>query len=153
MFSSEISKLAKSDAIMKSQFSGVYAIDDIPVKNTEKPTMYIVNSDVSTSSGKHWLGIYCPGPEKMNEFFDSYGKHPKEYGGSLIKLLESNGKDFLYSSTLLQSQYSGVCGHYCLYYFYYRSRGVPMENIIKDGFTFNTKLNDLFVYDFVRTHF
>ena len=153
MYACQIVKLMENDPVMKLQFAGVYARDTLPQCPADKKSVYIVNSDVSTSAGKHWLCIYCPYRGTHNEFFDSYGRHPNYYGKSLTNLLECNGKQFIYNNQMLQGQFSAVCGHYCVFYAYYRCRGKSMSNIVKETFTLDKKLNDLYVYNFMRAHF
>ena len=59
MYACQIVKLMENDPVMKLQFAGVYARDTLPQCPADKKSVYIVNSDVSTSVGKHWLCIYC----------------------------------------------------------------------------------------------
>ena len=153
MYSSDIRKLIVSDPITNSQFGGVYARDNLPQVVKHKPSIYVINSDVSSSTGKHWLCVYFPASGNMNEFFDSYGKHPSIYGESIMHFLERNGKQFRFNTKLLQGQFSAVCGHYTIFYAYYRCRGRSMRDIVKESFTLDKKLNDVIVYNFIRTHF
>ena len=120
MYACQIVRLMEKNPVMKLQFAGVHARDTLPLCPPDKTSVYIVNSDISTSGGKHWLCIYCPYNGSPNEFFYSYGRHPNYYGGSLTNFLECSGKQFIYNNKMLQGQFSSVCGHYCVFYAYYR---------------------------------
>ena len=89
----------------------------------------------------------------MFKFFDSLGKPPNYYSKFLTRFLESNDTEYQMNTKRLQADSSAVCGHYCLYYCYYRCRGKSMADILKEAFTKDLYLNDLYVYDFVRNHF
>ena len=52
----------------------------------------------------------------------------------------------------LQSIYSKVCGHYCLYFALYRSRQIGMSTIVH-RFSKNTSKNDSLVKQFIEKHF
>ena len=52
----------------------------------------------------------------------------------------------------LQSIYSKVCGHYCLYFALYRSRQISMSTIVH-RFSNNTRKNDSLVKRFIEKHF
>ena len=51
-----------------------------------------------------------------------------------------------------QSIYSKVCGHYCLYFAFYRSRQISMS-AIGHRFSKNTRKNDSLVKRFIEKHF
>jgi hypothetical protein len=56
----------------------VVSADEIPGRPIWKPAGFIVNTDLSSGPGKHWVCFYFPkkGPA---EFFDSLGHSPEFY--------------------------------------------------------------------------
>ena len=74
----------------------------------------MLNSDPSSSPGTHWLAC-VKAPGSVLEFFDSYGHPPSFYHFSFPSNLS-----ILYNHDPLQSVYSSVCGHYCIYFLYFR---------------------------------
>ena len=92
------------------------------------------------------MTFYFPSREK-GEFFDSYG-HPPEYYDESFKFetIET------WNKRKLQSSWSEVCGQYCIFYLYHKSRGYSMSKIV-NLFTHNTNLNDCNVACYVKKHF
>ena len=87
------------------------------------PLCLVSNTDVSTGDGEHWVALYVNSLHEC-EFFDSYGCQPSVYR-VVLPFTDYN----LANSRTLQSQLSSVCGHYCLFYLAYRSRGVASQRI------------------------
>ena len=90
------------------------------------------------------MSFYFPSREKA-EFFDSYGHPPEHYGFKLYEIETWNNRK-------LQSSWSQVCGQYCIFYLYHKSRGYSMSKIV-NLFTGNTRLNDRKVACYVKKHF
>ena len=116
MDSNNINYLLKNILCNKQvYFSGVYASDQIPKSFTYYPACFVVNIDPSNLPGTHWVCYYFPDKSRC-EFFDSYGKGPNVFNLPVY----SN----MYHNTIrYQSDYSNVCGQYCIYYLYWRSKG------------------------------
>lgn len=91
----------------------------------EKPSMTIVNLDVCSQSGSHWVGVYVPLYGSI-EYFDSYGVTPKKH--LVDKILELN-QQVIYSSYIFQG-FSTVCGQYSLIYLLLRSRNYSFKEVI-----------------------
>ena len=53
---------------------------------------------------------------------------------------------------VLQSSWSNVCGQYCIFYLYHKSRGYSMSKIV-NLFTDDTSINDRNVACYVKKHF
>ena len=153
MYTNELNKYLEMDQVMSQQNGGVFALDELPLFVEKKPCTYVINSQNSTNFNYgHWLCIYCDGHKF--DFFDSFGKHPDYYSRSLTDFMMRNGNgDFQVNNKRLQAESSAVCGHYCIYFSYFRCRGKLMNDIVEEVFNYNTDLNDLFVYNFVRTQF
>ena len=140
------------DPVISKQNGGVFAIDQLPASIDNSPRAYIINSQESSNTNDgHWLCIYFDG--HMLDFFDSLGNPPDYYSKSLKTFMEGIDTEYQINTERLQAQSSAVCGHYCLYFCYYRCRGKVMKDIVREAFTRDLCLNDLYVYDFVRSHF
>ena len=76
------------------------------------------------------MTIYLPdtGPVK---FFDSLGKPPKYYHRFFQTFLISFDTCYLWNKVAYQSPDSILCGEYCLFFGYYRCRGMSIRNILK----------------------
>ena len=102
---------------------GVFARDELPDLPMEKrPFALVINTDPHDKPGQHWLAIYAP-IEGPYELFDSFGLAPSFYALDFVGPTHS-----LYS---LQSYSSSLCGHYCIYFIYLRSREHSFQNIIE----------------------
>ena len=106
----------------KKIFGGVFAADELPKTFDTFPYGFVANTDPSTEPGTHWVAFYFPSRDK-GEFFDSYGYPPEHYG------LESYDIE-TWNKYKLQSSWSNVCGQYCIFYLYHKSRGY---NLILDS--------------------
>ena len=127
----------KQDALMSEYFLGVFPRDMIP--NHNKTGSLIANTDLSTEKGTHWVVMYKD--ENICDFFDSYGREPFKN-----KFIDTK---CLFNSVKLQSNYSQVCGQYCLYFLYFRSRNCSMDEIVA-----SLKTNgDSIVEEFVDENF
>ena len=82
---------------------------------------------------------------EKGEFFDSYGYPPEHYGFKSYKIETWNKHK-------LQSSWSNVCGQYCIFYLYHKSRGYSMSKTV-NLFTDNTSINDCNVACYVKKHF
>ncbi len=71
----QIEKSLRSEPLVRDQFVGVFAADQIAEK--EYPGAYIVNTDTSKGSGEHWVAFYCTENGQL-EAFDSFGKNPAQ---------------------------------------------------------------------------
>lgn len=129
----------------KQYFGGIYNIDNLPRIVRKTPTFLIMNTDVSTGPGKHWVAIYIT--ENYCEFFDSAGNSPKEYG--IEQFLFSNGSKYVYNSRRLQDYDSDTCGHFVLYYTYQRCLGKSIESIVRSFDYQPLNVNDDMVKHFV----
>ena len=116
------------DACMKG--GGVCSANDVLHNTFKRPTYIIVNTAESNRLGSHWVGIYLPDTGPV-EFFDSLGKSPSHYHLYFHTFLQSFGSGYIWNKVAYQSPDSTLCGEYCLFFGYYRCRGVSMQNILK----------------------
>ena len=139
----EIEQALKNNPITRKQFCGVFAADEIPTTFDTLPCGLVVNTDPISEPGTHWVAFYLPSQEHL-EFFDSYGNHPEYYGFNL--------KPTIWNQRKLQSSWTDVCGQYCIFYLYQKTKGLTMHEIV-NMFTHDTSLNDCTVACYVKKHF
>jgi hypothetical protein len=92
--------------LLGSKYKGTYSVDNVPLN---KNGLYIVNTDLSTSGGVHWVALKVTG--KTVYVFDSFGRKST----SLLKLLVKNAK--IFNKKVIDSDYdvdqkvsSAICG-------------------------------------------
>ena len=107
-------------------FMGVFPRDLIPNLNADSrfPCCFLVNSDPSTMLGTHWLAFYFSDFSTC-DLIDSYASHPSNYS-----IVIRSGLKISTNQNILQSLDSFVCGHYCVYFLYQRSRGLSYKQIL-----------------------
>ena len=137
----QIERALKRNRFTKKIFVGVFAADQLPKINTF-PCGFVANTDPSTEPGTPWVAFYFPSIGK-GEFFDSYGHRPQYYGFDETET---------WNTRTLQSSWSEVCGQYCIFYLYHKSRGYSMSKIV-NLFTDKANLNDCNVACYVKKHF
>ncbi len=114
-----------------AEYLGVFASDQIPLEKIKlrNANFFVLNTDPSSQSGTHWVACFkhaynsisflqnniLSKPENILEFFDSFGKSPAYYKFSFPQNLE-----IVKGHSQLQSNYSSVCGQYCIYFLFQR---------------------------------
>lgn len=135
--------IIKDDLMLKA-FGGIYPSDKLPRIGYSGKCCFI-NSDPSFLPGRHWMCVFFP-ENTYPEFFDSLGRCPSYYSNRIARFI---GKEYLYNSIRLQAHNSSTCGLYCLYFFYFRVRGISYVDILK-SFSSDLEHNDSVVIDFYR---
>ncbi len=148
MDTKQLMTLLNSSEVTQPYFLNVYALDQLPKHRiTESKWLLIANSCPSNRAGLHWLAIFKTNDNSI-EVFDSYGGDPTVY--DLIPFLRAQTvTKCQYNATRLQALDSQVCGHYCLYYAYWRCRRKTMHDIIDSFSNINYARNDTRVYNHV----
>ena len=75
----------------------------------------------------------------MFEFFDPLGRSPEEYDFKHFPKITT-----LYNLKCIQNPLQNLCGYYCIYFAYFKSRGYKLPDII-DHFSENLHANDLYI--------
>ena len=127
----------------------MFPSDKLPRTIDKYPYGFVANTDPSSEPGLHWISIYISA-ERKGSFFDSYGKPAEFYGTSFVDFLNSQCDEWDFNTRKLQSDWSDVCGQYCVFYLSHRARGYSMNKIVQ-LFNDNTMLNDAKVSHFVNT--
>ena len=144
MEASELSRIIQHDAETYSRFLGVFPANRLPPTMPAYTTL-IVNCCDEELEGRHWMALHMDDNGGM-EFFDSFGMGPALY--NLTPKLP-DWRLLTISRRQLQSNMSSVCGLYCVYFCYMRTRGWSLGEII-EPFTRDHNANDLFVGDYVN---
>lgn len=134
---------SKSDAA----FLGVFAADHLPLPDyisAHSPCAYVCNTDQTGMPGTHWIAVFHP-TKKTCEFFDSFGFHPHDLGFNFSSFKITN-----YNQKQVQSTNSEVCGHYCIYFLYFRIHGHSFSNIMTRLRFLSRSQSDSLVYSFVK---
>ena len=140
--------VVQSDPVVRTSTLGVYAADQIP--RQIQYGGFITNTDASSKPGKHWCAFFFDGAGQ-SEFFDSYGQPPEYYHNTFASCLRNNSRVQLHNSIKLQSDYSNVCGQYCLYFLINRARGRKLKDIVETLRSIDKR--DQYLYDYISKRF
>ena len=135
----QLKSIITKDRCLQEHFHGIFARDQVPT--CLMPGFFIWNNDLYSGKGEHWLAVFVSDNYKV-EFFDSFGHSPQYYGWNIKGDVDFNKKS-------LQSPDSDVCGMYCIYFLYFRCRGLGMSSIVAD-FSSDSRRNDDYVRQFVK---
>ena len=149
MNAQQLESILSLDQHILKNFAGVFAADTLPSNISHLPKFLIVNSDVHSGPGQHWLALYIPA-QGPSEFFDSLGHSPKQYLASFEQFLINHSPQYIYSNKRLQNYGSDTCGLFVLYYVILRCRGYTMQDIV-NNFSTNLAQNDILTLHFVHT--
>ena len=112
-FIKELGKKALYDDQFKKMIpwvNGVYCQDQAVIK----PGYYIINTDISSGKGEHWIGCYQT--KTRCYLYDSFSRTPKFLVPIFLKKLEKNKIKVFESDTSDSEQYgqTEVCGQLCM---------------------------------------
>ena len=124
MNTEEIEKAIGQDPSAEAIFAGVFARDQLP-KSIKYPAAMVWNTDPADQPGEHWVAAYFS-EEGLGEYFDSYGLAPPP---CFKRYMEKHSTQWTRNQVQLQDFWTSACGHFCVVYIIYRSRGIPMEDI------------------------
>lgn len=138
MNANEIKSILESDPVTKNIFKGTYAKDEYPIYDL-KPSGYIINTGVYGTPGEHWVSILVLSDRIY--YFCSLGSNPfKDH--IMLNFLKTFNKNKIYVNPYrFQSNYSSICGQFCLLFLYYLSRGMPFRNFIN---LFDKSINKMY---------
>ena len=105
-------------------FLGVFPLDFLRNITFTRPACFIINLDVSSQPGSHWIAINVRA--STIEIFDSLGLDPTSWYRKPLFLLLFLRK-FSYSHKILispqiQPSYSNFCGFYALFYVLFQQK-------------------------------
>ena len=129
--STQLLHMLKWDTYTRKDFLGIFAFDEIPHK-IPYPSHFIINTDVASRPGEHWLAIHYD-QKGHATFFDSYGNKPSFF--RLEAFLNRSATSWEYNSIQLQDSFSSLCGYYCVLFLLEKCRHVTLinfQNLFKD---------------------
>jgi hypothetical protein len=130
------------------RFLGVFAADEAPTElprdSNSYPCAFVINTDVASEPGHHWVACYVASPKSVVEFFDSYGNLPAAYPN--LRVTAMSRRIRRWSTVSFQSSRSLVCGHYCVFYLCRRSSGWSSSYIRNVLLRFAATSSSRFVY-------
>ena len=121
LYDSQIEMAAKELNI--PNFRGWYCRDNLP-KQQHKQECGIMNTDVSTGKGMHWVCWYKDDDLKI--FFNSSGNPPLD---EMVKYLKS---PIQCNTVCVQPDHTEVCGHLCLYMLKRLSMGESYQELLNN---------------------
>jgi len=149
-----IDRIFKHCAVTKPFYKGIYSIDTIPNKSYNEPNFYVLNTDISTGRGLHWLLIFNIN-SKYTEIFDSLGQSPYAYGSHFKQYLTNNKKrTFIYTNKRLQNLKSNVCGCHVLFVGYKKcQKKLSLNSLLNRYYLNDRNFNDCNVLCFCKKQF
>ena len=141
----QLQNYIKEDQLVSRYFRGIFP-KDLLSQTTEYPSLYIVNHDTSEKAGSHWIVLFVQN-EAITEYFDPLGNIPDKY---IANYMMVQSKTFMYNVKRCQNFRSNLCGQYCLFYCYFRSRGYLMQDILSMFNEKDLEYNDQLVYYFYK---
>lgn len=140
-----ITRVMSQNEHTKTLFGGVFASDNLPLYCFGS-TFYIVNTDVHTGEGIHWVVVFVESCDKPFYWFDSLGKLPNFYNNFLFNFVTKNGtSSYIANRVQIQSPYSNKCGYFCLMISDCICKGVEINHIFDLFFHDDLEKNDLIV--------
>lgn len=131
-----------------SNFVGVFALDEIKNIRLNRHNCIIVNMDLSTEEGSHWIAINFS-KNGLLYYFDSYGFRP--YKQEIWNFLSKHSRQFKWNRKLLQSLTSDVCGIYCAVFCLFMNCDLEVK-VFLTYFSEHLELNDCTVTMLFRKH-
>ena len=147
MDDSQLLRMAMSDSFIRRSLGGILPADAL-LDISHPRGLFIVNTDEKGFPGSHWCAFYFD--NRKTEFFDSMAKPPEAYHTYFKDYMMARGFPISLSKVRLQAHDSSVCGQYCLYFSYCRSRGLSMVDIINNFDPSDLSNNDDLVKNFVE---
>lgn len=157
MDSRQIIKCLKENQEIKKKFLGVFPCDKIPKRIPKKDSKFlIINTDISTGPGIHWIAIYIDPKIKQVEVFDpadSRNSFNSELFLYKARLEEEKGFTIRYADQILQSPTSNLCAVYCLMYIYFRVKGESFFKFLRKFKRQKLEVNDKIVLKLFHSNF
>ena len=108
MNTSELEQVLEKIDCTKNPFGGVYPSDLLPLEVKQYPQSFVANVDTS----EYFID------NQHGELFDSHRLPPHRYTKYFEDFLNRNAAQWTYNRKHLQSLFTDVCGHYCIFYIY-----------------------------------
>lgn len=143
----DLFKFLTNDSLCNRYFLGIFARDELPNKINKYPCSFIINTEPRHKPGKHWLAIFFNENRNL-EFFDPMGMPPSYYLlDDYFEKMSSN--KYKWNKIRIQSLFSNLCGHICLFYLFFKSRHHTLE-YIQSNFSSDYQKNEKMILDFLK---
>ena len=142
MWSTEIEDIL----VTSRNFIGCFPLDDLPSLPQRMPVSLIVNTDISTRSGGHWLALVLREDECF--YFDSFGLPILEQ--AIIKYLEPYYGKVTYSDVCIQHVQSTKCGEFCILFVKHVHSKSSYETFLSQFNHIDIKKNDVILTSLLR---
>lgn len=154
MNSLQIENVLTQSSQTRDIFIGVYAANQIlDIRLPETPALFVVNNQVDTLPGQHWISFYYDPKLKYFEMFDSQGKNPEYYHSWFKSIMVMNANHYKFQTRRLQETGTSTCGFFCIFYALHKSKGHSFENIVSLFNHKTTRQNEILVTDTLRMYF
>ena len=143
MWSTEIENIL----LTSSNFLGCFPLNELPPLLQSLPASLIVNTDISTEIGEHWLALILEEEECF--YFDSFGLPIEDE--TLLKYLEPYYDKVTYSDVCIQHVTSNKCGKFCILFVKNVNSKSSYENFLSKFSHSDLKKNDIIVEKWINT--
>ena len=133
----------------KALFDCISCDELINIKICRFPICLVVNTDVSTKPGSHWVAFFKNSKNDHLEFFDSYGCCLDSYGLHFTRFAKSFNR-CIENVKQIQNFNSSVCGNYTIFWLYKRLLKCTRIHVYC-MFSNNFKANDDIVNNFIQS--
>ena len=140
MNTSQLQCVISCDPVLRNNVLGVFAADQLPNKLPSYPCGFLANTDLSSQPGTHWLAFFVY--NDTVECFDSFGQSPGAYNPLFSRWIEHHARHLRVNYTRVQSDYSDVCGLYCVFFLRQRILGYSTTHILHHFSTGQLETND-----------
>lgn len=159
MNTDEIQCILKRAELMTMRFLGVFPADKVPVPvlvpqgcdddDDDKLCCCVANTDPDDRPGEHWVAFVWKG-KVLYEYFDPYGMPLEMYPALNKTMTAMKKKNMQPTLAAVQPPLSTACGHFCIYFLYYRSRNLSLAGIVSRLLRVSVGFRDSVVRSFVR---
>lgn len=122
-------------------FNDVFSHDELP-KYIKQNESGVINLDLSTGPGTHWVCYYNDPKLNYVEYIDSFGVPPDD---RTLRFLRTSMKYVRYNDSQLQHIDSQRCGWYCVHYIRERSKGKSPYDVLYEFTQEPSKMNEKIV--------
>ena len=145
----QIAEILTRDVRARRVFRGVYPRNRLPLLvDTRLPSAYIINTDVASGPGKHWVAVWFDGRGNA-EYFDSFGLPPIHADIETFLSRHCHGR-YRFSQRLIQDLTSSACGLYVIYFVMMKSRGESLGKLMSRFSPYTLRVNDRSVQRYVN---
>ena len=143
MDTNEIDRLLANE----KNFVGTFALDKLPQKKIKVPASFVINNDISSKKGDHWVSLVLT--KNGAFYFDSFGL-PIIDKQILSFLSRQKFKKVVYSTKCIQSISSDKCGLFCILFIKIVKNKKKFERYLEMFSDKNLALNDQFIVNYLK---